>query len=74
LQKRLDGKDAKIEKKDEEIKLLNQALIVVNEKRLDDATQHITAFIGLGKDLTNANTAMQKSIDSLVRYNELNGK
>lgn len=63
-QKRLD-------KKDEEIKLANQGINVVQEKRITDSQQNITSFVGLGKDLVNASSSIQKSIDNVTRVLEL---
>lgn len=63
-QKRLD-------KKDEEIKLANQGVNVVQEKRIVDSQQNITSFVGMGKDLLNTSASLQKSIDSVVRILEL---
>lgn len=58
-QKRLD-------KKDEEIKSLYTSIGVVQNERLKDNAQHIMSFVGLGEKLTNANAAIQKTLDSFL--------
>lgn len=63
-QKRLD-------RKDEEIKLLNQAVNVLQEKRISDSSLQINAFVGLGKDLVNSDASIQKSVDNIMRVLEL---
>jgi uncharacterized protein (UPF0333 family) len=60
----------KMDKKDEEIKSLNQALNVVQEKRLADTDKYIANFVVLGKDLVNADAALQKSVDNIARVLE----
>jgi len=61
----------RLDKKDEEIKIMNQAVNVVQEKRINDLAQGQAAFIGLGKDLVNANGSIQKSLDTITRVMEL---
>jgi len=63
----------KLDKKDEEIKGLYKAIDTVQEKRLADNKENIVNITQLGGSLVSADSAIQKSVDSIVRMLETKG-